>query len=121
MNTQETTKKKKLSLTHIMTIKQLQKEEKELSRLLSENRNQQRELNKNAFIQKYGIDIGDTVEWIDGNTPRKGIVSEIQFSGVKPNSYRALLFNADGKVGKRDMRIWSFSFKSLKLVSKAVS
>jgi hypothetical protein len=104
-----------------MTIEQLQQEEKELRILLSENRNRQRELNKNAFIQKYGIDIGDTVEWIDGNTPRKGVVSEIEFSGVNPNCYKALLFNSDGKVGKRDVRIWSFSFKSLKLVSKAVS
>ncbi len=102
-----------------MTIEQLEKQEKELTDLLSENRNKQRELNKITFIQKYGIDVGDTVEWMDGNTPRKGVIGEIEFSGVTPNYYKAILFNADGKLGKRDMRIWSYSIKSLKLVAKS--
>ena len=102
-----------------MTIEQLEKQEKELNNLLSENRRKQRELNKIAFIEKHGIDVGDTVEWMDGNTPRKGVIGEIEFSGVNPNYYKAILFNSDGKLGKRYMRIWSYSVKSLKMVAKS--
>ena len=102
-----------------MELEQLKQQEKELTELLSENRNKQKELNKIAFIQKHGIDVGDTVEWMDGNTPRNGVISEIEFSGTTPNYYKAKLFNSDGKVGKRDMRIWSFSFNSIKLVAKS--
>ena len=102
-----------------MTIEQLKQQEKELNELLSENRSKQRELNKIVFIEKHGIDIGDTVEWMDYKTPRKGIIEEIEFSGVNPNYYKAILFNADGKLGKRDMRIWTSSIKSLKVVAKS--
>ena len=101
-----------------MNLEQLKQQEKELTDLLSENRSKQRELNKIAFIQKHGVNVGDTVEWMDGNTPRKGVISEIEFSGTTPNYYKAQLFNSDGKIGKRDMRIWSFSLNSIKLVAK---
>ena len=102
-----------------MNLEQLKQQEKELTDLLSENRDKQRELNKIDFIQKHGVDVGDTIEWIDGNTPRKGIISEIEFRGTTPNYYKAQLFNSDGKIGKRETRIWSFSFKSIKLVAKS--
>jgi hypothetical protein len=102
-----------------MTIEQLEKEEKELSKLLNANREKQRELNKNIFISKLGIDVGDTVEWMDGSTLRNGMISEIEFSGVKPTYYKAVLFNSNGKIGKRDVRIWSYSIGSLKLVAKS--
>lgn len=102
-----------------MNLEQLKQQEKELTNLLSENRSKQRELSKIAFIQKHGFDVGDAVEWMDGKTPRKGVISEIEFSGTTPNCYKAKLFNSDGKIGKREMRIWSFSFKSIKLVAKS--
>ena len=102
-----------------MDLEQLKQQEKELTELLSENRNKQKELNKIAFIQKHGIDVGDTVEWMDGNTPRNGVISEIGFIGTTPNYCNAKLFNSDGKVGKREIRIWSFSFNSIKLVAKS--
>lgn len=101
-----------------MNLEQLKQQEKELTELLSENRNKQRELNKIAFIQKHGVDVGDIVEWMDGNTPRKGVISEIEFSGTTPNYYKAQLFNSDGKAGKRDARIWSYSLNSIKLVAR---
>jgi hypothetical protein len=99
-----------------MNIEQLKQEENKLVDLLTENRNKQRELNKIAFIEKYGVNIGDTIEWMDGRTPRKGVVTEIEFSGVDANYYKALLFNADGKIGKRESRIWYSSFNSIKLI-----
>jgi len=102
-----------------MNLEQLKQQEKELQYLLSENRNKQRELNKLAFIEKHGISIGDTVEWMDGRTPRKAVIKEVEFSGVNANYYIASLFNSDGKVGKREMRIWSFSFDTLKLIAKS--
>lgn len=102
-----------------MDLEQLKQQEKELTELLSENRDKQRELNKIAFIQKHGVDVGDTIEWMDGNTPRKGVVLDIEFSGVTAAYYRALLFNSDGKVGKKEIRIWSFSLKSIKLIAKS--
>lgn len=104
-----------------MNLQELKQQEKELTDLLSENRSKQKELNKIAFIQKHGVDVGDIVEWMDSsNIPRKGVVSEIEFSGTTPNYYKAQLFNSDGKVGKRDTRIWSFSFNSIKLVAKSL-
>lgn len=102
-----------------MTIEQLKQQEKELNNLLSENRSKQRDLNKIAFVEKHGIDVGDTVEWINGSTPQKGIISKIEFSGVNANYYKAVLFNADGKVGKRKIRMLSYLIKSLKLVAKS--
>jgi hypothetical protein len=99
-----------------MNLEQLKQQEKELQELLSENRNKQRELNQLAFIEKHGINIGDTVEWMDGKTPRKGVVIRINFSGVNPSHYTATLFNSNGKVGKRESNIWSWSFNSLKVI-----
>lgn len=99
-------------------IIELQKEEQELSELLSENRRQQRELNKLAFVEKHGVDVGYTVEWIESRTPRKGVISGIEFTGVNPVRYRVLLFNSNGKVGKRESKIWSFSLSSIKIISK---
>jgi hypothetical protein len=96
-----------------MNIEQLKQEENKLVDLLIENRNKQRELNKIAFIEKHGVNIGDTIEWMDGKTPRKGVVTEIKFSGVDANYYKALLFNADGKIGKKESRIWSMSLESI--------
>lgn len=98
-----------------MDIKDLKKEEIELRGLIAENRQKQRNINKEAFIKMYRIDIGDAVEWVDG-TIKKGVIIDIEFSGVIPQYYKASLFNSDGKVGKRECRIWSFSFKSLKLL-----
>ena len=48
-----------------MTLQQLQQQEQELERLLSENRAKQREITKQAFVEKYGADVGDTIEWMD--------------------------------------------------------
>ena len=102
-----------------MNLEQLKQQEKELTELLSENRSKQRELNRITFIQKNGFDIGDIVEWMDGKNQKKGIISEIECSGTIPNYYKAQLFNSDGKVGKREAIIWSYSLNSIKLIAKS--
>ena len=102
-----------------MNLEQLKQQEKELTDLLIENRVKQRELNTIAFIQKNGFDVGDIVEWIDGKNQKKGIISEIECTGTIPYYYKAQLFNSDGKVGKRESRIWSYSLNSIKLIGKS--
>lgn len=102
-----------------MTIEQLKEEETELTDRLSENRNKQRELYKIDFVEKYGADVGDTIEWMDGKTLKRGVVHNIKFSGVKPSLYEAFLFNADGAVGKRSNRIWFYSLETIKVIEKA--
>jgi len=102
-----------------MNIEQLKQEENKLLNLLSENRSRQKELSIKSFIEKHGVDIGDVVEWKDGKNVIKGVVSEIECGQVKANYYKALLFNTDGKVGKRCTRIWYYSMDSLKVISKA--
>ena len=99
-----------------MTIEQLKQEEIKLNDLLSANRSKQRKLNKISFIQKHGFNVGDAVEWMDCNTLRKGIISGIYFYGVNPTYYNATLFNADGKLGKRNVRIWDYWIKSIKMI-----
>ena len=102
-----------------MNLEQLKQQEKELTDLLIENRVKQRELNTIAFIQKNGFDVGDIVEWMDGKNQKKGIISEIECSGTMPNHYKAKLFNSDGNVGKREVRIWSYYLNSIKLIGKS--
>ena len=102
-----------------MNLEQLKQEEENLLNLLSENRSKQKELNRIEYVKKWGVDIGDTVEWLDGKTIRTGVISKIEYSGVNPNYYWASLFNSDGKVGKREMRIWSWNLKEIKLIAKS--
>ena len=101
------------------TLEELKQQEKELTNLLVENRGRQRELNRIAFVQEYNADIGDTIEWLDGRTRRKGVIVEIEFSGVTPYYYRVQLFNADGNLGKRITRVWSPSSSQMKIISRA--
>ena len=101
-----------------MEIDKLRQEEQDLLTLLSKNRQRQKELNKVDFVKKYGFDIGDPVEWMDGRTKREGVISRIEFSGVMPSYYHVNLYNSDWKVGKREMRIWSYSVSSMKPIKK---
>ena len=102
-----------------MNLDQLKQEEEKLLNLISENRSKQKELNRIEFVKKWGIDIGDTVEWVDGKTIRTGVISKIEYSGVNPYYYWALLFNSDGKLGKREIRLWSWNLDGIKSITKS--
>ena len=104
-----------------MTIEQLQAEEKELLKLIHINQQKQRELNQLKFIEKYGVNIGDTVEYsskMNGQIDKKGVISGIEFTNTTPYFYLVNLFNANGKLSERSTRIWSFCFDSIKVINK---
>lgn len=101
-----------------MNLEQLKQQEKELMVSLSENRNKQRELNEIAFLQKYGIDIGDTVEWTDIGILKRGVISEVKFVNREPMYLKVKLLNTDGTVGKRYAIIWSDCLNTLKIIAK---
>ncbi len=101
-----------------MNLEQLQQEEQSLIELLSENRRKQRIINERNFVEKHGFDIGDTIKWVDGTTVRKGLIFMIEFSGVYPQYYMVRLFNSNGKVGKREARIWHSQMNSIRLIEK---
>jgi hypothetical protein len=100
-----------------MTTEELIQQEKELMEYLSSNRQKQRELNQIAFMDKHKVYIGDCVEFMDGKTKRTGIISGVEFSGVNPSYYICTLFNTDGKLGKREVRIWHSSMNTLKVIN----
>lgn len=102
-----------------MTKQELELQEKELLKLLGENRDAQRDISKNEFVQKHGFYIGDTVEFVDGKKIFRGVISSIDFSGVVAQMYIATLLNSDGKLGKRNTRIWYSAMPTIKLISKA--
>ena len=56
-----------------MTIEQLKKEQTELEYMLLQNRQQQNELIRSEFTKKYGIKVGDTVEFFS-KCHRVGVV-----------------------------------------------
>jgi len=98
------------------TLDELKEEEKIILKSLLDNRESQKLLLTEEFSKKHGINIGDNVEWMDGRKLKRGVVSKIEYSGHKPNYFWAALFNADGKVGAREMRIWNFQFDSIKKI-----
>lgn len=101
-----------------MTIKQLQDQESDLMAQLINNRENQRILNTIEFTQKYGIEIGDTITWLDGRFERKGIVSKMTYWENKPSTVFCNLFNQDGNIGKREIRLWNNDLKVAKVISK---
>ena len=97
-------------------IEKLIKEEKELLQKLSENRDLQCEYYTNLFCEKYKIKIGDTIKFKDGEDFVTGVIDHFEYSGVKPNYPIVLLFNQDGKVGKREKRCWWSALETIEVV-----
>lgn len=98
-----------------MELKELEQEEKRLMELLDANRKSQRVIHTQIFLSKYGINIGDTVEFEDGREKVVGVLDRLEYSGVLVNYPMIRLFNSDGKLGKREKRCWWSSFETLKL------
>lgn len=96
-----------------MTLQQLQQQEQELERLISENRAKQREITKQAFVEKYGADVGDTIEWMDWGETKQGVL----FS-IRENACKVKLLKKSGEVGVREAMIWPIEFQSIKVIEK---
>ena len=99
-----------------MTTEELIHEEKVLLENLSKNRAEQRAINKAEYLKKHSVNIGDTVDWMDGK-PMKVVITRVEYSGVNPSCLFATLFKSDGTLGIRETRIWWHSINSLKKVS----
>jgi hypothetical protein len=101
-----------------MKIEELKSEETNLLNLLKENRDKQREIYTTEYEESLSVGIGYKLEWMGGNTKRTGIVDRYEYAGVKPNYMICTLFNSDGKIGKRETRIWGSELKSIKVLDK---
>ena len=82
-------------------------EEMKLKSALFENRARQREILTAQFVQKTGINIGDRVQWSEGDKVVKGQISDVvYYNGIKPSAYKAFKLKQNGTVGKVEVRIW---------------
>ena len=102
-----------------MNIVQLKEEEQKLRALLSENLEKQKEINASELVEKYGINIGDTVEFIEWGKQKTGIVKRIEFYDTTPYGYIVGLFNSDGKLGKKESQISKYHTDLIKVIKKA--
>ena len=99
-----------------MNLQELEEEEKRLSELLSDNRQKQREINTDIFLSKYGVKIGDIIEFKDGKETITGMLHRIEYNGTKVYYPYVMQLNSDGKAGKREKRCWWSGFETIKLV-----
>ena len=102
-----------------MDITELLQQEKELNLQLQENKRNQREIYTKEFVEKYGFDINDTIEWKEYNGIKKGVVSNFKYIENKPCNVIVNLFKKDGSVGDRQTRIWMSDLKGIKVLEKA--
>lgn len=100
-------------------IEQLINEENELLTAISENKRKQKEYYTNLFCEKYKIKIGDTISYKEGKDNKDivvGVLDHFQYSDVHPYAPVVLLFNSDGKVGKREKKCWYSSLETIEVV-----
>ena len=99
-----------------MNITELKRQEASLKLELEENHRLQRELSGAEFIKKYGFEIGDKVEWIDGGKTKSGIIDGIDFNLCVASFYFIRIINSDGKPGNRVTRAWPWMLITMKKV-----
>jgi hypothetical protein len=97
-------------------LEKLKQEEQELEEKLSANQNRQKEIFKAEFVKKYGVDVGDEVEWEFGRKSMRGVIAAISCDYHQPY-YHANLFIGKGTLGKRAPRIWNP--ETIQLIKKA--
>lgn len=103
-----------------MTLEELKTENTRLHELIKENVKAQQAITRVPFVQKWGADVGDTIEFIERNRTYKGVVKEIRYDySHNPQAYCVALFNKSGLVGDRVKVIYSWTFPSVKVISKA--
>lgn len=98
-------------------IEELIKEEKDLLDKLLQNRSLQKEHNTILFCRKYGIRIGNTISFKDGNKLITGVLDHFEYSGVNVSYPIVRLFNQDGKIGKREVRCWYSNLETIKVIN----
>ena len=69
-------------------------------------------------MKKHGINIGDTIEFMDGTKKIIGLFHRIEFSQSNPIYAWVRVFNNDGKPGKREQRVWNSSLETIKNLLK---
>ncbi len=101
-----------------MTLTELKAQEAVLTALLKENQSAQNEILKAEFIAtNQGIDIGDTISFLDKGFECKGVISKIEV-GSNISYYWIKPIKKDGSKGKLEIRIYSREMETLQLVSK---
>lgn len=101
-----------------MTLQELKQEQAKLKELLSDNAKKQNAIIAKDFSEKWGYNVGDTIEWIDGRKSYIGVIIRIEVAYSYAH-YVANVFTKSGEVGKREARIWANSLETIKLISKA--
>lgn len=101
-----------------MNLEELKKEENILRTQLDENLISQKSIIIQQFIERYGIDRGDKIEWQWGNIVKQGIITGwIGQSQIMP---MVAPLNKDGKPSKRNEEVYRSSLKSIKLIEKSL-
>jgi hypothetical protein len=83
-------------------LTRLQTAEKTLLSSLSYNREIQRALLTKDWLETVGVQVGDTVSFLDGRETIIGVFDQIRYRGVEPSGLIVLQLNSDGKAGKRE-------------------
>jgi len=97
-----------------LLLSQLVQEEATILDSLSTNRAEQRDIRTEIFLEKYGIKIGDAIEFNEGKETIRGVITSLEYNGVKPVYVVVNQFNSDGKVVKREKRCWYSSLGTIK-------
>ncbi len=91
-----------------MNIEELKTEEQKLLQLLSENRAKQAEINIKKLIDKYGINVGDTID-LHGKTSK--------ITSVRNGTYFYRNIKKDGELSLVESKVWSFDLDKLKKIN----
>lgn len=103
-----------------MTLEELKAENTRLHELLKANVKAQQDITRVPFVQKWGADVGDTIEFIDLNRTYKGVVTELRYDySHKPQAYCVSLLNKSGLPGDRVKVLYSWTLPTIKVISKA--
>lgn len=96
-----------------MTIQELEQQEKELSKLLKENKERQKAYWRKTFSEEYGFGVGDTISLGD----KKGVVVMVPERSYKQwvgfGELKMRLYKKDGTLGKNESNIWSSDYKNI--------
>lgn len=102
-----------------MTLEELKAENTRLHDLIKENVKAQQAITRVPFVEKWGADVGDTVEYNDGESIKRGVVKEIRFNHLNnPVSYSVWQVLPSGKVTAREAVVWMQSNNAIKVITK---